>query len=81
VFFVTMLSNYSIVERINFDGMIKTGQNRHGRKEYRPGVDVFTTHSTGTSIWLNTAQCPVSRCGLGEKVFSDLQERSGVRAS
>jgi len=55
VFYVTTLSNYSIVERISFVGMIITGQNRHTRKEYRPGFDVFTTYSTGTSVWLNTA--------------------------
>jgi len=55
VFYVTTLSNYSTVERISFGGMIITGQNRHAREEYRPGVDVSSTHSTGTSIWLNTA--------------------------
>lgn len=55
MFYVATLSNCSIVQRVSFDGKIITGQNRHARNEYRPGVDVFTTHSTGTSIWLNTA--------------------------
>jgi uncharacterized membrane protein len=54
VFYVTTLSSYSIAERISFGGMIIMGQNRHARKEYRPGIDVFTTHSTGTSFGLNT---------------------------
>jgi len=55
VFYVTKLSKYSIAESIGTGGMIITGQIRHARKEYRPEVDVFTTQSKGTSVWLNTA--------------------------
>jgi hypothetical protein len=61
VFYATTLSNYSIVESISFGGMIITGKNR-------PGVDVFTTHSTGIGVWLNTAsfcnKCPEVWCEL-----------------